>query len=232
MALVKFGGGVTQMSGSIGGTTFARNRSGNYARSRTKPVNPNTSGQQTARNAMSDITTRWSTTLTAAQRTAWNLYGSSVLMTNRLGENINLTGFNHYVRSNSIALQQGETLVDDGPTIFELPQADGTLAVTASEATQVITVAYDDTAAWANEDDGHLFVFQGSPQNAQRNFFNGPWRFLATEDGALAVPPTSPLTPTAVFAVAENQRIWIYARIWRADGRLSEPFRADVSVAA
>jgi len=232
MALVKFGGGVTQMSGSIGGTTFARNRSGNYARSRTKPVNPNTSGQQTARNAMADLTTRWSSTLTTAQRTAWNLYGSSVLMTNRLGENINLTGFNHYVRSNSIALQQGETLVDDGPTIFELPQADGTLAVAGSEASQELTITYDDTVPWANEDDGHLFVFQGTPQNGQRNFFNGPWRFLATEDGLLATPPTSPLVAPAVFVITESQRVWIYARIWRADGRLSQPFRADIAIGA
>ncbi|GAI58374.1 unnamed protein product, partial [marine sediment metagenome] len=39
MALVKYGGGITQMSGSIAGNTFARNRYGNYVRSRTKPIN-------------------------------------------------------------------------------------------------------------------------------------------------------------------------------------------------
>ncbi|GAH50296.1 unnamed protein product, partial [marine sediment metagenome] len=45
MALVKLGGGIVQISGSIAGNTFARNRFGNYMRSRTKPVNPNSTRQ-------------------------------------------------------------------------------------------------------------------------------------------------------------------------------------------
>jgi len=100
MALVKFGGGVVQMSGSIAGDTFARNRYGNYCRARTKPTNPNTSRQQDVRASLAFLTDRWSNTLTALQRAAWNLYGDSVAMTNRLGETTKLTGFNHYIRSN------------------------------------------------------------------------------------------------------------------------------------
>lgn len=232
MALIKFGGGVVQMAGSIGGTTFARNRYGNYARARTKPTNPNSSGQQIVRATLTQLTTRWSTILTAVQRTAWNLYGASVVMTNRLGENIQLSGFNHYVRSNSLIARVGGTHVDDGPTLFELPQADATFAVTATEAAQTIDVTYDDSAPWANEDDGHMFTFQGSPQNAQRNFFAGPWNFLGQIEGALAVPPVSPDTQPVVTAIAEGQRQWVYARIMRADGRLSAPFRADTFTAA
>lgn len=232
MALVKYGGGITQMSGSIGGNTFARNRGGNYVRAKTIPINPNTGLQQVVRAAMAFLTERWSGTLTAAQRTAWNLYASSVAVKNRLGENVFLSGFNHYVRSNMIRKQLALTVVDAGPTTFELPEQDPTLAVTGSEGTQVLSVVYDDTLAWLDEDDAHLFLFQGSPQNAQRNFFAGPWRAGVQVDGDSVTPPTTPEAMAAVFPITELQRQWIYARIGRADGRLSEPFRADSFVAA
>jgi len=232
MALVKYGGGIVGISGSIAGNTHARNRFGNYIRSRTKPVNPNTAAQQSIKASMAALTTRWAQTLTAAQRTAWNLYGASVAMKNRLGETVNLTGFNHYIRSNSWLQHVGGTLVDAAPTIFELPGQDPTLAVTASEATQILSVAYDDSLAWDNEDDGFLIVYQGQPQNAQRNFFNGPWKELDNVAGATAAPVASPLAAAAVFAIAEGQRLWVYARILLADGRLSEKFRADAFCAA
>ncbi len=227
MALVKLGGGIVQISGSIAGNTFARNRSGNYMRARTKPVNPNTSLQQQVRATMAVLTTLWASTLTADQRTAWNLYASNVNMKNRLGETINLTGFNHYIRSNSIRLSKGVATVDDGPTVFELPEQDPTLAVTCSEATQFLTIAFDNTLAWATEDGGLIFFFQGQPQNAQRNFFDGPWRYAVAIAGIDPGGAASPAIPAAVFPIAEGQRIWVYARIQRADGRLSEVFRAD-----
>ena len=227
MALIKFGGGVVQMAGSIGGTTFARNRYGNYARARTTPINPNTALQVAVRATLSFLTNRWSSTLTAIQRTAWNLYAANVVMTNRLGESINLSGFNHYIRSNSILKTQALTLVDDGPTVFEIPEADPTFAAIGTEAGLTISVTFDNTLPWANEDDAFMFVFQGEPQNPQRNFFGGPWRFMNTVVGDLALPPTSPIVMPAVFVITAGQKQWVYARIVRADGRLSQPFRAD-----
>lgn len=232
MALIKYGGGVTQMAGSIAGNVFARNRYGNYVRARTKPTNPNTGLQQTVRAILTQLTVRWSQTLTAAQRTAWNLYGASVVMTNRLGESMNLSGFNHYLRSNISRLQAGAAIVDAGPTIFEIPDADPTFVVSGSEATQMLSFVFDNTLNWANEAGGHLIKFQGSPQNPQRNFFAGPWRLLGAIDGAVETPPTSPDEEPVAFAIAETQRQWVYGRISRADGRLSEPFRADIFIGA
>lgn len=232
MALVKFGGGIVQMSGSIAGNTFARNRYGNYVRSRTKPVNPNTARQIEVKAAMAFLTDRWANTLTALQRTAWNLYASSVAMKNKLGETVNLSGFNHYIRSNIIAKMVPYPIVDAGPVVFELPAQDPTLAVTCSEATQILTMAYDDTMDWATEDAAYIYFFQGKPQNAQRSFFAGPWRFIGSVAGIDPGGPVEPHAGAAVFAIAEGQHQWIYARIQRADGRLSEPFEADIFCAA
>jgi len=232
MALIKFGGGVIQMAGSIAGNTFARNRYGNYVRARTKPTNPNTERQQTVRSALATLTARWSQTLSAAQRTAWDLYASSLVMTNRLGEAMHLSGYNHYLRSNIILLQSALAPVDDGPVVFELPDQDPTFAVTGTAGGQTLDITFDNTLAWANEVGGYMFKFQGQPQNPQRNFFGGPWRLMDHIIGADPTPPTSPDTQNVQFAIAETQRQFVYARIMRADGRLSEPFRNDCFIAA
>lgn len=232
MALVKYGGGITQMSGSIGGSTFARNRFGNYARSRTKPINPNSTLQVATRAALSELTTRWAQTLDAAQRAAWNLYASSVAMKNRLGEAVYLTGFNHYIRSNAMLARLGLTTVDAGPVIFELPAKDPAFAVTATEAPQEISIAFDNTMDWSTENDAMMYIFLGQPQNPQRNFFGGPWRANGRINGIDPAGAVTPWTSPPAFALAEGQRVWTYARILRADGRLSEPFYASCFVAA
>lgn len=232
MALVRYGGGVVQMSGSIAGNTFARNRFGNYVRARTVPTNPNTSGQQAVRSAMAQLTTKWSSILTPVQRTAWELYASSVNMLNRLGETVQLSGFNHYIRSNLEYLRVFGATIDDGPTVFELPGQDGTFAITASEATNFISVVHDITMPWTTEDGAAMFMYQGYPQNGQRNFFDGPWNYFANITGAAGGAAGSPSDHAATFVMTEDQRQWCYARIIRADGRLSEKFRADTIVAA
>jgi len=232
MALVKFGGGIIEMRGSIGGTTFSRNSTGNYARAKTTPINPQTALQQTVRAAMAFLTDRWSATLTANQRTAWNLYASSVQVLNRIGESVNISGFNHYIRSNMIRKQYANPLVDEGPTVFEIPAADPTYSISASEAAQQITHTLDDALDWATEDAAYVFFFCGKPQNPQINFFDGPWRKAGFIGGADPGGPILPHAADSEWAITTGQRIWTYARISRADGRLSEKFRADTFCAA
>jgi len=225
MALVKFGAGVVQMSGSIAGTTFARNSSGNYARARTTPVNPASAIQEKIRAVMAYLTDRWLETVTALQRAAWGDYALAVAMKNRLGESIHLSGFNHYIRSNSALLYADQTVVDAAPTVLALPDQDPTLAFSTSAATQNMTVTYDDTAAWCDEVGGFLMMRMSRPQNPTRNFFAGPylWADLVAGSGT---PPSSPATVACPTPVAEGHRLWLSARIARLDGRLSEPFVA------
>ena len=232
MALIKYGGGIIQMSGSIAGNTYARNRYGNYARARTKPTNPNIAKQVLVRSVMQNLTTRWAQTLSSAQRAAWNLYGTNVAMLNKLGETIKLSGFNHYIRSNHWFDRMSRTLVDDGPTTFELPATDPSMSISISEATQLVTMTFDDSQAWCSEDDAMLVILQSQPQNPQRNFFNGPWTGRSAKVGAAGVPVVSPLDYASITVATEGQRIWVKFRILRADGRLSQPFYADTFCAA
>jgi len=232
MALVTYAGGIGQMSGKLGGIIYARNSGGNYARVHRVPVNPNTALQQAVRSSLAELTVAWSSTLSAANRTAWNLYASSVTVLNRLGEAINISGFNHFIRSNTEFLNRLDAITVAGPVIFEIPEQDPTLAITATEAGQTISISFNNALDWANESGGVMFIYQGSPQNGQRNFFGGPWRYIGRILGDDAVPPASPNVMPVDFAIAEGQRQWIKVRIRRLDGRLSEPFRAEIEVGA
>ena len=225
MALVRTGGGVAEISGSIGGTTFSRNRSGAYARNRSNPVDPNTASQQKVRSAVALLAYNWFNVLTATQRAAWALYADNVSVVNRLGDSINLTGYNMYQRTNIPLINADMAEVDSGPTVFTLPDADPTAAIAVSEATQNASITFDNTLDWANEDDAALLVYISRPQNASVNFFKGPYRLAGTVDGDGTTAPTSPATIAVPFPVVEGQKIFCQCRIVRADGRLSNPFR-------
>lgn len=232
MALVKYGAGIIQMSGSIAGNTFARNAYGNYVRSRTKGVNPNSAMQQSIRNAMAQLTARWSSTLTAAQRSAWNTYAEALNWLNRLGEEIALTGFNHYIRSNLARLYAGLEIVDDGPATLALPDADAEFDVAYSEASGEVTVTFDDERAWCDVTGAGLSVFIGSPVNETRNYFDGPWKFAGLIAGDDSTAPTSGATITVPWSFAEDHKMFAYGRILKGDGRVSSPFRASATAAA
>jgi hypothetical protein len=231
MALVKLGGGITAMSGSIAGNTFARNRFGNYVRSRTKPVNPRSTSQVLMRSIISYLAEAWRTILDDSKRTAWETYATAINTKNRLGEVINLTGFNHFIRSNAVILQHGNVLIDDGPAELSLPAKDPTFAILAYADTQKIHITFDNTLPWATQPNGFMEFYMGRPQNATRNFFNGPWRNTGTRPGATPAP-TPPTLEDAIFTLVTGQKIWVYARISEDDGRLSEAMRADCIVIA
>ncbi len=230
MALVVLPEG-TQISGSIGGTTWSHNRFGAYKRNRSIPVNPNTPRQVAVRNRVRALAIAWENTLTQAQRDAWKLYASNVPWVNKLGQSVFLTGLNMYVRSNTIILGAGVTRVDDAPTIFTLATAELGLDATASEATQLITISFDVAAAWVPEAGAAQAMFAGAPQNAGIVFFGGPYRLVGNVLGAV-IPPTSPVTFTSGFPFAAGQRMWVKTRIFRADGRLSEPTLVNFLAAA
>jgi hypothetical protein len=227
MASVKFGGGIVGMAGKIAGNVFARNRSGSYVRSWAKPVNTNTEAQTKIRAVTAALFTLWNSTLTAAQRLAWSQYAAGVTMVNRLGESMNLSGYNQFVRSNACRLYNDITAVLPGPTLLALPEKDTTAVATVTAATKAVSLAFDDEMEWLDETGGALVVYSGQPQNANVNFFNGPWHLCGKVLGNNTTPPTTPAAMTLPWEVADGQKCFFRARIMRADGRLSEFFRFE-----
>lgn len=205
-------------SGALGGIVFARNRGGAYMRTRVVPVNPGSAAQVLARNRLSDLTNRWLNTLDDAQRVDWETYAANVPITNRIGQQIFLTGLNWYVASNSLRNQSGLTRSDDAPATFNLG-AYTINSVSASEATQLITVAFLDTDDWL-DDDGALTVWATRPQNPTRNFNNLPYLYAGTVTGNTATPPTTPQTIAVPYAVTQGQRIFLKFNCCTPDARI------------
>jgi len=232
MALVAYGGGITDARGSIGGQVHSRNRSGNYIRARTTPVNPNTVRQNGVRDNLSNAVALWANTLTQAQRDQWGVYAAAIPRQNKLGQTIFLTGFNWFVGNNTMRLTNGLPVVSAGPATLSLPVPDPTFAITVDETNQEISVVFDDTMDYIDEDDAGMQVQMGIPQPVTREFFNGPWRIADTILGDSVTPLTSPQTMDAPYPVQEGQRVYARARITRADGRVSDFFRATTVVIA
>ena len=232
MASIRLGAGITGISGSIGGTTFGHNRFGAYMRARTTPVNPNTFRQSRMRSFVADVSAAWGGALTVFQRAAWEVYAASLVSTNRLGEQIKLTGFNHYIRSNTFRLQNVLTRIDDAPTILTLPGEDTVFLAVVDEANQEISVTFDETRTWVDQDNGGMGIYMSKPQGVGTTFITGPWKKAGTIVGDSTTPPTGPQTFTAPFPVAVGQVIAVRARITEEDGRLSDLFRDTNTVTA
>lgn len=217
MALLKLGGMVAAVSGSIGGVTFARNRGGAYARNRTPPLNPSSPRQNAVRAILADLANAWTTDLDQSQRDAWELYAQNVPVTNRLGEERILSGIAMYTRGNAVIVEAGMTRVDDGPTTFT---AGPTLTptVTLDTTNQEIDI----TALPGIDLDAESIGFSvqmGTPQNPGVNFFAGPFRLADSRnlDAAGEVPYTFGSLP---FPFVEGQAIFLRSRAVTADGRL------------
>lgn len=211
----------SQASGSLGGTVFSHNRGGQYVRQRSTPTDPNTTRQQNVRAYFTSLSQRWTNTLTVAQRLGWGVYAASVPVINRLGEQVFLTGQNHYIRGNTPRLQLGLAAVDDFPYALTLPTLSA-VGVTVDATAGELDVTFDDSDLWANQDGGRLAVYQSPPVSATINFYKTPFQFVGTVDGNATTPPTSPANITSLYAFQAGQKCFIQVRALTEDARLSE----------
>lgn len=228
---MKFKGTIgDQFSGSIGGLTAAHNRGGYYFRQRVIPVNPSSIFQQAVRGFVSELTSRWGTTLSASQRESWEIYSENVPISDTLGDPRKIGGLPQYIRSNVPRLQAGLSRIDDAPAIFDqgILTPPGITSITGSTGIAVVTFNNADT--WAVTTGGALLCFASRGVNPSVNFFKGPFRFAGTVLGNTTTPPTSPQNITMPFTLAANQRVFMQFRGTASDGRLTPPFRNFSSV--
>ena len=178
---------------------------------------------------MASLAVRWATTLTQLQRDAWEVYALAVGSTNPLGETRKLTGLNWYVACNTPRIQAAVILptvyIDNAPTIFTRADLTPPGIVSATAATEVLSMSFTNTDSWATAVGGALLVYCGVPTSPAVNGYKGPYRFSGKIAGAV-VPPTSPLPITSAFPFAVGNRIHTFCRAITADGRISPFFRA------
>lgn len=213
----------SEYSGKMGGVVAAHNKGGYYFRQAVIPTNPGTTRQNAIRNYMTQLTTAWQNTLTAAQRLAWQTYADNITWFNALGDAIQIGGNACYNACNIPRLQASLTRVDAGPVIFSRPTL--TLPVpTITAASTSVSVAFTNTDAWANEVGGAMLLYGSTAQASTINFWKGPFQFIGKIAGA-ATPPTTP----SVFTMPNpagptGSRMFFRVTCVRADGRLSPDF--------
>lgn len=220
MALIKLGALVSEVRGSIGGVVFARNRGGAYIRNRSIPLNPQSVRQSAVRQVFGQLSNIWSTSLTAAQRTAWEVYASNVPLPNSLGENRNVSGINMYSRGNALILDTAGTREDDGPTIFTQGPS-FTPTITLDSAADTLSVT--DLGGYDPATDGFigLFIAQGLPQQPGVSFYKSPFRKVSgTQEVDLATLPTD---VDLAFPIAAGQALFIRTAVVTTDGRVGVP---------
>lgn len=102
MARILLGANLAEIRGSQGGTTYSRNRFGNYTRNKTSPVNPRTANQSATRSLFGGIAAAWRT-LAASQRQTWTdaVASGRYDRTNNFGLTYRPTAFNVFVGVNT-----------------------------------------------------------------------------------------------------------------------------------
>lgn len=210
---------VTQVSGSVGGMTGARNRSGMYFRARSMPVNPQTSFQTAIRNAFTQCVTAWGD-LTPDQRENWQVYAANVPWTNTLGDSIRLTGNQMFTSCNTPILQIGNPIILDAPTLFNAPAIALPVLSQAAGTPFAVSFAFDNTDL---ETFDSVIIYASIARSPSINFFKGPYRFNNSTGGGVA---TQVLIPNPTWV--EGQKIFVQCRISYGDGRLSPIWRGDM----
>lgn len=212
----------SQASGSVAGLTFAHCRAGMTVRSRSTPTNPDTARQRTIKHALARLSPHWGQSLTQSERDAWNLYAANVVMSNKLGQPMHLTGQNHFLRANIPRIQSGISVLETAPTVFDLGTFTAPEVLDLHVASQRISLTFGDTDDWASSVNGYLLLWGGRPVNASREYFGGPYRYAGLIQGD-PVPPSSPEYIFTSWRLSVGPNYWFYARIIQPDGRLSLP---------
>lgn len=181
MALVKFGGGVSALSGKIGGNVFARNKAGAYARNWAKPTSTPTIAQTQNRARFGNQSALWGA-LTSAQRDAWNAAATGTQELNRLGDPYVPTGRQKFLQANNQLVVVGQPQIDDVPVDFVPPEINPLLTISAAEVAGAMDeillsiTGVDATKVYSIEATGQM-------PNIKQNLTN-VYRFLGFKAGS------------------------------------------------
>jgi len=223
-ALIKAGGLISEIRGSIGGYVFSRGKSGATIRSRVIPVQPNSDSQLEIRYLVATLANQWATVLSVGQRQSWTDYAALTPWTNKLGETIYLTGMNWFIKCNITRMMVGMSIKLDIDTEHligaNLQNVSFTLTMVAAKQ---VSVAFTGDQPWNAANCG-IALFLSRQQNPGINYFKGPWRYFGFVEG------TTPATVSPIAVVngdfpftyaADNGNVFVKAVCVYSTGEVS-----------
>lgn len=176
---------VTGASGSVGDTTYSRNRNGLYFKKKSIPTQPRTVAQRQVRAAFAAASQAWRT-LTEEQRAGWHALGAQMTTTDSLGQTSTLTGAQAHLALNGVLSTTGATTpITDAPSqpdmVGALPSV--TLAATRSGGSEGAFGLALQSAIYS----GSVQVFATPAVSAGRDYFStNAFRLLEVVNGLSA----------------------------------------------
>lgn len=189
MAKVKYGEMIADLRGKINGTVHSKNRSGQYMRNKTSPVNPQSVSQSGVRNSFATYSQGWRA-LTAAQRNSWAGVVDLFTKSNVFGDNVRLTGANIYMMLNRVIATIAGTPITT-PPILSAP----TGILTSSIAADVSDATILQTYTPAIPATGTVQVWATAPQSAGVSFVKNKFRYI----GKMVTANASPYDITSMY---------------------------------
>lgn len=215
MAKIKFGAMMVDASGKLGGQVFAKNRGGSYIRTKTTPLNPQTSAQMGVRGVFASISSGWSS-LTEAGRQSFNNLVADYARTDVFGDTRNPSGKSLYQRLNQNLAISGQAQI----TACVLPSA-----VPFADFTEVILNYATDTVQLTTAGDttgSQVVVWATPPLTAGTKFVKNKLRQIAVVAGDDALVANVFDEYVAKFGAFSNtDNIYFAVRVINANGQAS-----------
>ena len=191
MARIIYGGLVTAIKGSIGGTTFQNNAYGFTVKNKANMIRPNTVTQQIRKLIFSAAVKNWST-MTQTGRDNWNTFAASFPQFSKHNPSAVLSGFAAFVKWHTAKyLGDGDyTFVDSAPTTTPSVLDSGTFTIT--NVAGVLTLH----TTWAIGDESwNVNYFMSRQFQPSQNFVGTSPKFIV-----MGTSITGNLVITAAYA--------------------------------
>lgn len=212
MALIAAGSVVSDIRGSIAGTTYSRNKGGLYARARVAPINRNTPAQSLVRANFATNAKRWSGTFTDSERASWTAFAAANPLVNILGASIIVSGLAMAQKLNQVLSQIGAAAITAPPPDLSVPPL---AAVTGAVLDSTLPGLTIDTAAQTVVAGAKYYVFATPPLAPGKTPQTSQYRFI----GAYAATAAA----TSIDASAE------YTALFGSSYTAGQSFGAIVS---
>lgn len=183
MAKFKPGPLAAQISGSVLGSTFSRNRYGPYIRGRVIPVKSTTQYALNAKARFAGRSQFWQV-LTEAQRLSWNSWSADHPMVDRLGDQQQLHGQAAYIGINTRLEAAGLPVIVD-PPLVPAPPPLTLLTQTADIGTGDFALVFTPTPLQADE---YLWIQAALIDSSGITYVKNRLRFLGIGAGADTSP--------------------------------------------
>lgn len=215
---------LTDIRGSIGDVTYFRNRGGLCMRQRFDPPYPASAYRDALQQAIRVVSKQWSATLTEAQRTSWRNYAATHPWTNALGQVIQATGFQWYLRTNVVEYYYNENAAYATPPAGP-PLHPPILTATMNVGLDQVTIPVPPTGYPAGIEIFRLWAFVSPCVNVGIQTYHRGFRIIGYNECFKGSWDSDPWTVAYPFTPAAGKAFWIRGFVQKNTGEISRSFQ-------